>query len=120
MDPEVPPRLVKASTFLAWWRRMIALERALPQDMTHKVWRTRGQPIRLLLSDLVEVAQVAGAVLPQLQVQSDGSVASVETLNPGFDWQGGTIDMQGRFGPREHDLATDLIARLVRMTGIPE
>ena len=99
---------------------MIALEQALPEDMTDEQWHTRGQPIRVLLSDLMEVGLVAGAVLPYAQEQGDGRIEFGRMQNPDFDWQHGEIDMQGTRWGGEFDRAKGLIARLVKMTGITE
>jgi hypothetical protein len=112
--------MVKAATFLAWWRRITEINQRLPLVMTDEEWRSRGQVSRTLLADLQEVGEVAGAVLSYAHKRPDGSMEFGKMLNPAFDWQHGEVDLQGALWSGEFERASGLIKRLVKVTGIPE
>ena len=116
------PYMVPASQFLAWWQRVVELEAELPEEMSEFEWLSRGQPIRALLSDLVDVGIAAGAVIPYARDNPDGSIEFGERIVPDFDWEHGEIDFQARrhLWSDGIDRAPSLVARLVKTTGIPE
>ena len=116
------PYLVPAHQFLTWWQRLSELDQQLPECMSKFEWLSRGQKIRTLLIDVGEVGIAAGALTPYARHNPDGSVEVGDRPNPDFDWELGEIDLQANesHGNDRSDRATDLVARLVKVTGIPE
>jgi hypothetical protein len=116
------PYLVPARRFLAWWQRLSELDAQLPEYMSEFEWLSRGQKIRSLLADVGEVGRAAGALTPYVRHNPDGSVVVGDRPNPDFDWEHGEIDLQASeyHGNDGIDRAPGLVARLVKVTGIPE
>lgn len=116
------PFLVPGRRFLAWWQRLIELDEQLPEFMSEFEWLSRGQKIRSLLAAVGEVGIASGALTPYARHNSGGSVAVGDEPNPDFDWEHGEVDHQANesHGNDSSDRATGLVARLVKVTGIPE
>jgi hypothetical protein len=112
----VPPRMVAANTFKAWWMRLMELGE---DDDSHL-------GPRHLLDHLYQFAQRAGAAGPPWERVGERTSETPfatwrrrPTLNPNFDWLRSQIDFAppGQYVSMDPDV---LIAAIERVTGIKE
>jgi hypothetical protein len=112
--------MVKAYVFLAWWKKLIELDKHFTELLTDEEWRRPGSEVRTLIIALDDVGRAAGATSIFVMDTPGESIQMGTTLNPDFDWINGEI----HFGSTPHDWpgqelrGEDLITRVERVTRI--